>query len=228
MRRIVRMVLVLGSSLSIAGAMAGAAQAKGEFGGPITAHATISGPGLKVPIVLAWHGDCGLVYGCPDLAQMDHDLLQVAMDTGVTGSLPSYARAFSAPVPSRLGPGFKLRYEVVQAGHHQVVVQWLYPYAAGHPWIYTGAGQSILGKPMTAGWLQGPASMRQLLISLGLPVHAPGTAVRSDDSTRAVATGAGPGGGRPWAMAVLVVGLVAVVVAGSVLGRPRAAALRRA
>ena len=71
MRRIVTPVLVLGSSLAIAGATAGTAQAKGEFGGPITARATISGPGLRTPIVLAWHGDCGLVYGCSDLAQMD-------------------------------------------------------------------------------------------------------------------------------------------------------------
>jgi hypothetical protein len=227
MRRVVTTVLVLGTSLAIAGATAGAAQAKGEFVGPITARASITGPGLQAPIVLRWRGDCGLVYGCSDLAQMDHDLIQVAMDTGVTGSLPSYARGFAAPASDRLGPGYGLRFEVVQDGHREVVMQWLYPYAPDHVWVYTGPGQSVLGKPLVPGWLPAPASMRTLLASFGLPAAPASVAARSDDA-KAVAAASGPGPARPWAVAALVAGLALVVVAGSLLGRPRQAALGRA
>lgn len=226
MRRVLTMVLVLGSSLAIAGATAGTAQAKGgEFEGPITAHATISGPGLRAPIAIEWRGDCGLLYGCPDLARMDHDLVQLSMDTGVTGSLPGYARGY-APPAGGLGPGYRLRLDLSQGGHRAVAVQWLYPFAPGHAWVYTGPGQNVLGKPLTAGWLQAPASMRALLVSLGLPAHPPATA--GSGGSTAIAAGGGPGSARPWAVAGLVLGLLAVVVAGSILGRPRTATLGRA
>lgn len=75
-----------------------------------------------------------------------------------------------------LGPRYVVVWTVPSGGPAFRVRQELYPYARGGGVSYTKPGQAIFGTTTRGGWYR-DRGLKRSLVTLGLPVHAPG---RSD------------------------------------------------
>lgn len=202
-------------------AMAGPASAKGPlWHGAVSVSGTVKveGPKQDIPIVLGWRGDCGLLFPCDDLAYLDSDFLALARDTGLTGSIPSYAKSYYLrPARSKLGPAYRVTWRLAaDNGDRAVVEQTLYPFAPERPWVYTVPGQKFFDLTLEGGWISAPPSTAGLLQGYGLPPRAPGAGA-------AVAAIRQAPSSHVWIWFLAAGVLLVLLVAGSVAGRRRAA-----
>jgi hypothetical protein len=144
--------------------------------------ATITGPELAEPIVVAGGGEPGMAGHLSDLAQKSG--LFPAM-FGTSGAMPLLAHQPAG----RLGPKYALVYRVPAGDDTRSVRQDLYPSAAGGPLTYTPAGQTVFGgSSVTSGWFRGEDGLGALLARLGVP-GASGT-----PADTAISSSSGPGG----------------------------------
>src|SRR4029077_16785797 len=90
--------------------------------------------------------------------------------------MPSQLR--TPPAAATLGPKYTVTYTVpgitpAPGQARDQIRQYLYPRAAGGPWIYTLPGQQGLGQPLQAtGWLRGTPQLTATLTRLGIPAGA--------------------------------------------------------
>ena len=172
--------------------------------------ATISGPDLTQPIVLAGDGE-------PGSGQLgvlsDGSGLFLAMFGGSGGQ-----QLISDAPAGTLGPKYELAYRVPGGtSTPDVVRQDLYPMAAGGPVTHTAAGQPAFGGTTRGGWYRAPSGFTLLLAALGLPVPP---SASPTGARHVVASDTGSGGGVPWAVWAVAAVLVAGA-AGTVLWRVR-------
>jgi hypothetical protein len=142
-----------------------AAQAKGATS------ATISGGGPGGlpggPITLRGDGEPGSGTDLANLAEAA-GLFALAFQADPGGVLPE------APT-DRLGPRYTITWSMPDpdGGPNDQVREHLYPYAAGGPVTFMPADQPIMETTTTPGWFKAPATLRQQLISMGLPNRPP-------------------------------------------------------
>jgi hypothetical protein len=212
-RRLMLLAVVAGAMLWVAAP----AMAKGEYPeGPISGSASISGPGLKAPILFGWHGECGLLDPCMDVRDLDNDFLAVAMDTGISGRLPRYAIGYyERPALSELGPRYTIHWVVDMGSTHVTLEQDLYPYAPDRPWVHTP--KTLADVPLGSEWWPAPPSMVGLLHGYGLPASPPGA---SGKALAATSVTAPSGLGHLWTWIATAGAMLALMVAGAVFGRP--------
>src|SRR5262245_14415345 len=126
--------------------------------------ATITGPGLAHPIVVAGYGEPG---------STDY-LGQLSEGSGLFpavfgGDGPGGTALAAAPPAGPLGPSNELTYRIPDGTVSGATVrQDLYPSAPGGPVTYTQAGQSVFGTRSRAGWYRAPESFGRLLMRLGV------------------------------------------------------------
>ena len=212
-RRLVFLAVAAGAMLLVAAP----AMAKGPFGeGPSSGSASISGPGLKAPILFGWHGECGLLEPCTDVRDLDNDFLAVAMDTGISGRLPRYAIGYYLrPALSNLGPRYTIHWVLDTGSTQMKLEQDLYPYAPDRPWVRTP--KTIVGASLGSEWWPAPPSLVGLLRGYGLPASPPGA---SGKALAATSVTAPSGLGHLWTWIATVGAMLALMVVGAVFGRP--------
>jgi len=164
---------------------------------------TIEGEGLDAPIAI---GDGEGTPGGDELIG-DVGFFEVTF-----GQIPSRALA-SAPTED-LGPRLTLRWVVPGPdGRDDIIVQDLYPYAAGGPLTYTEPGQAFFETEQTiGGWFRAPEQLVTTLQELGVP------------SLDALTGAGGAGDGRRTRWAPIGASLLAVLLLGAglaVFGRRR-------
>ena len=127
--------------------------------------ATISGPGLQSPITVKGMGEPGAGSQLADLAEQS-GLFSAAY--GATGN----GQVLSGRPEGSLGARYTVTYTIPngQPKPGRVVMD-IYPYAPGGPVSYTHPGAAVFPgqQPPTPQWFQGPADLRLVLISIGLP-----------------------------------------------------------
>lgn len=193
---------------------------------PVHVSATVTGPGMAAPVTLRWGGDCPFPEFCgTSVKQLDgYSFLNSA---GVLG------RAIQGPGPAAadLGPKYEVTYRAVSRGVVMTAHQDLYPFGPGtsesdpqRAWIYTLPGQRLFTTVVQGGWILAPTSLMSILRDHGFAVPAPPpTAWATAPETAAQAPAAPrPGGPEPWALALGVLALAAIVAVGAALGRARA------
>jgi hypothetical protein len=166
MRRRVLAMLVL--SLLLA-AVPTAAQAKGA------SEATISGGGPGGlpggPITMKGDGEPGSGSDLSNLADQA-GVWAVLFEDGPRGELAS------APARADRGPRYTITWTFPNgAGTEDKVRQSVWPYAAGGPLTFMASGQRVLEATTKGGWFRSTDTLRQILISLGLPSRRPLTAI---------------------------------------------------
>src|SRR6266496_3194443 len=73
-----------------------------------------------------------------------------------------------------LGPRYTITWTIPDgSGTAKAIRQDVYPYAAGGPVTYTKPGQPVFDQTTRGGWYKASDSLREELISLGLPKKAP-------------------------------------------------------
>jgi hypothetical protein len=141
-----------------------AAQAKGASA------ATISGGGPGGlpggPITLKGDGEPGSGTDLANLADQA-GVFTLLFDDGSGGELEA--------VPTgRRGPRYTITWTFPNGqGTDDTVRQSVWPYAAGGPLTYMASGQPVLESRTKGGWYRASDSLRQNLISLGLPERQP-------------------------------------------------------
>jgi hypothetical protein len=178
-----RHLIALSTATLVAVLVPALAYAKGA------SEATITGPGLDEPIMLAGEGQVG-----------GEELMRLAESAGffqaVFGQVPSTMQ------PERpdgtLGPRYTVTY-VMPGPNNELdrLRQDFYPFASPAPVTYTAPGQRFWTSERTqGGWYVAPSSFRNQLIAVGLPESPP---TSGDD------------GGLPWtAIGALAAALVLV------------------
>jgi hypothetical protein len=156
--------------------------------------ATISGPGLEEPIVLAGEGQAG------------GELLMAIADEA--GFFPAVFSQIPDPMlderpAGTLGPKYTVTYVMPGPnGEEDTLVQDLYPYASPSLVSYVEPGQPFWTTEETrGGWYVASAELKDLLVTAGLPESPP-------------ADGAGPSD-SPWTVLGPIAVLIAVVVVGA-------------
>jgi hypothetical protein len=207
-----RVLTILAAVAVVVLGTAGPALAKGPD------QATITGPGLAEPIVVADGGEPGMAGNLSDLAEKSGLYLAMFNDPG--------ARAAAVQQPAgHLGPKYQIAYRVPADGTESVR-QDLYPSAAGGPLTYTPAGQSVFGStPVISGWFRGEAGLDALLTRLGVPGGTVGSPTPSRVPRVAEVPARHRGNVTPWVLAGVAVVLCLLVAAG-VLRSRRATAAR--
>lgn len=153
-----RTVLLI-SALTLAAAAPVAAK------GP--AEATITGPGLDEPITLRWMlGDPSTPLG--ELAD------GAGFFEAAFGQTPD--QMLAGRPKGDLGPRYTIAYGGL--GHYpdKKIRQDLYPYAAAGPVTYMKPGQRLYDRTTAGGWYRAPMSLKDTLVSMGLPRTAPAAA----------------------------------------------------
>jgi hypothetical protein len=214
-----RILALLPATLVVVFVLAGPSIAKPWHEEPIEATVTVEGSGLRPPIVLGRGGggdDCGILYPCNTLGELEDPFVQLAMYTGISSMTPMRsASSGEVPPASSRGPAYQVTYRVTMGDREEVVRQVLYPSAAGRPWVHTPEGQSLFDRDLAEAWLPGSVSLTNLLRDLGFPKDSPVVApVSSTPQPAPVAV-------SPWLMASILLGLL--VAAAVVLGRNRRA-----
>jgi hypothetical protein len=156
--------------------LAAPALAKGEGEMITETSATIEGRGLAAPIHLTSNRDCGVVFPCADLADLDDPLVNLATLTGVGFQRPSYSKPYDVgPAGGEaLGPRYRITYTVEFAdGVTRTLVQDAYPWAGKNGWIFTPKGQKAFEGEIEGGWALAPTTLRSTLIDLGIPSQPP-------------------------------------------------------
>ncbi len=162
--------------LALSVALAAPALAKGPGELITESHATIQGRGLASPIRVTSHRDCGVAYPCYSFADLEDPLVNLATLTGIVYGPPQYAKPYDvAPGGAAgLGPRYEVTYSVTfDDGVTRSVRQDVYPWAGAHGWIFTPAGQRLVGRDLDPGWMPAPTTLRTALIDLGVPSNPP-------------------------------------------------------
>jgi hypothetical protein len=207
-----RVLAVLVLALLVA-AVPTAAQAKGASA------ATISGGGPGGlpggPITLTGDGEPGSGTDLSNLADQA-GVWALLFEDGPGGELAS------APPATHRGPRYTITWTFPNgAGTEDKVRQSVWPYAAGGPLTFMASGQRVLDGTTKGGWFRSTDTLRQTLITLGLPSRQPLTA-----STPATAATPAPAAPDPapavWPrVAAGLVLLLAVAAGGALLRRRR-------
>jgi hypothetical protein len=206
-----------------------AAQAKGASA------ATISGGGPGGlpggPIDLAGDGEPGSGTELANLAETA-GVFALLWEDGQSGALDA------APTGER-GPRYTITWTFPNgAGGEDKVIQSVWPYAAGGPITYMRPGQPVLDGTTRGGWYRSADSLRQTLVTLGLPDRPP-LAAPATGASATPAGGSAPPAAAPaadpapalWPRIAIGVGLLLAVAAGGALllrrrSSPGAAAAR--
>jgi hypothetical protein len=203
--------LTIGTALAVAMSIAAAltlatpALAKGPT------QARITGPGLAHAIVVSGHGEA--TDSASTLGTLAWQTGLFAVLFGPSGDIPAPARLAAAPRAGTLGPRYALSYTVpgvtpsppsAMAGH---IRQYLYPWAAGGPVIYTPPGQQGFngGTVQAAGWFRGRPPLARVLAQAGLPSRPRALAAQAR-----LSAAAGPGT-PAWLIALAAVLAVAAL-----------------
>jgi hypothetical protein len=192
-----------------------AAQAKGASA------ATISGGGPGGlpggPIDIAGDGEPGA----------GTELANLAEAAGVFALLwedPQSGALDAAPAGDR-GPRYTITWTFPNgAGGEDKVRQSVWPYAAGGPITYMRPGQPVLDGVTRGGWYRSADTLRETLITLGLPDRPP-LAAPAPGAPATPAEGSAPSAAAPaadpapalWPRIALGVGLLLAVAAGGAL-----------
>jgi hypothetical protein len=178
----------------VALAVAPAALAKGPTS------TTITGPGLREPLRFA----------------ASSQSRQTARYWHLVDGLGFFPSAFgqhpSSPSRPRgeLGPKYAIRYGVPMGGSKTyVIVQDLYPYAAGGPVTYMPPGQKIFDRNTAGGWYRTGSDVKAALVQRGLPASRPAADSGSGHRDAAAFGGA------------LLVGLLGALGVAALRRRPR-------
>jgi hypothetical protein len=153
------------------------------------------GNGPNGPITLRGDGEPGSGTDLSALADLS------GLFPAMVGQSPDPMLA-AAPT-KQLGPRCTITWTIPDgSGTARKVRQEVYPYAAGGPVTYTKPGQPVFDQTTRGGWYRSSDSLRQQLISLGLPNRAP-LAAASGGSAASAAGGssASPAPPRPAAAA---------------------------
>jgi hypothetical protein len=141
---------------------------------------------------------------------------------------------YTEPDRRVLGPRYDVTFTFAAEGLTSTTVRAeLYPYGPGFvagqkssAWFYVPPGQQVLDLPVTGGWWPGLSGMMDVLTSRGLPATSPVPIPALNVAHAAAAHSAATQTvndslARNWILWAGVVGLVLLVVAGAVAGRPR-------
>jgi hypothetical protein len=164
-QRRVLAVLVLAILLA---AVPAAVQAKGATA------ATISGGGPGGlpggPITIEGDGEPGSGSDLANLADAA-GVWALLFEDGPGGELAS------APATADRGPRYTITWTFPNgAGTEDKVRQSVWPYAAGGPLTFMASGQRVLDGTTKGGWFKATDTLRQTLVTLGLPSRQPLTA----------------------------------------------------
>ena len=126
------------------------------------------GNGPSGPITLGGNGEPGSGTDLGNLAELS------GLFPAMFGQSPD-PMLDAAPTPTgRLGPHYTITWTIPDGGGTaRQIRQDVYPYAAGGPVTYTRPGQPVFDDSTRGGWYKASDSLRQQLISLGLPDKAP-------------------------------------------------------
>ncbi|HEX9410911.1 MAG TPA: hypothetical protein VF986_04365 [Actinomycetota bacterium] len=176
---------------------------------PIPRRVVITGPGLKAPIAVKgrvyWYE-----YGVDGSKESSNEITLVVRELGLLQAGPDVGWYELPPDPSTLGPRYAVEYYSDTSLPSGVT---LYPYAPGRPFVFS-QGANVSGQK-TGLWWSAPPALRTYLISVGLPsapIAAPAPA------QPVTATELPTGVVFPWAIALAVMGLLAMVVIAAVAG----------
>jgi hypothetical protein len=202
-------VLLVALALSVLAASPALAKGEGDY--PTSSSGSINGPGMPGPIHMSFKGDCGVVYPCQNFLDYDNPLVNIASLTGLAGFPGGYSTSYIGPppAPSLLGPRYRFTVTASSEKVSETVVQDIYPFAGERGWTYTPPAQSIFRRPIRAGWLPAPTSLRPALIDLGIPATSP-LAAPPADATRPTEPSSSP----------LLIGmalLAALIIGGTVM-----------
>lgn len=218
-RRLILLAVVAGVVMM----WAAPAQAKGPwFHGTTSGTVKITGPKMRIPLVLGWKGDCGLFSPCSDIKALDSDFLALARDTMLGAVVPDYARTFyPVPTKSQLGPAYDVQWTLNRDDGKQTVIhQTLYPFAKGRPWVFLPAGQDLPAVPIQTEPMSLPPSLSVLLHSYGFPSKAQ---VVGTTTAAATAASAASPASRPWIWLLAIAAMTLLLIGGALTGRRRAA-----
>jgi hypothetical protein len=224
-RFIVLTSLAAGAAIAVTAAVATPALAKGAT------QATITGPGLARPVTVFAPGEAlpGQGDALSGLAGQTGLFTALFGPAGRTPDEPSPLR--TPPAAASLGPKYTLTYTVPgvfgpsQTDGH--IRQYLYPFAAGGPAIYTPPGQHGFGQPLQAArWLRGTPQLTATLIRLGIPAGASHPPAPSSAATvpAAPSPAAAPkpaGTTAPAWLTATIVPAAAIAIAGTALALRR-------
>jgi hypothetical protein len=227
MRRRVLAMFVL--ALLLAGVPT-AAQAKGASA------ATISGGGPGGlpggPITLKGDGEPGSGTDLSSLAE-EAGVFALLFEDGPGGELAA------APDATRRGPRYTITWTFPNgAGTEDKVRQSVWPYAAGGPLTFMASGQPVLDGTTKGGWYRATDTLRQTLITLGLPSRQPLAApaptpapaspapASPDPASPGSAQAPGAAPARPvWPWVAAGIGLLVVAAAAVAMARRRSASI---
>jgi hypothetical protein len=219
MQRRVLVMLILALLLA---AVPTAAQAKGASA------ATISGGGPGGlpggPINLKGDGEPGSGTDLSNLAEAA-GVFALLFEDGPGGELAS------APDTTRRGPRYTITWTFPNgAGTEDKVRQSVWPYAAGGPLTFMASGQPVLDGTTKGGWYRATDTLRQSLVTLGLPARqplaAPAPTPAPDPASPAPTQAPGAAPARPvWPWVAAGIGLLVVVAAAVTMARRRSASL---
>lgn len=174
-----RLVLLL-AALVAALLAPGVASAKGPSG------ATVTGPGLVLPLVIDGYGE----------GDSATPLGILVMDGGFFAQ--TFAQTPKTTLRSRpkgpLGPRYEVTYTLPGGSAGDAILrQDLYPYARKGPVTYMAPGQKFWETNSTrGGWYRGTAQLKRALVNAGLAASAPSrTTTRGNALPVALGAGAG-------------------------------------
>jgi hypothetical protein len=158
-----RALVVRASILLIAGSIVVLAASPVLATGP--SQAVIKGPGLQSPVSLRAPGEPTIG---PALATM-------VQESGFFAALHGADAAWRHQSPEgKLGPRYVVTYTLGGSDDSRSIVQYVYPYASAGPVTYMPPGQRTWANDKTTGgWHRADASLKEMLIGVGLPQTPP-------------------------------------------------------
>ncbi|HYN17513.1 MAG TPA: hypothetical protein VEY96_05440 [Actinomycetes bacterium] len=150
------------------------------------------------------------------------DLANLADEAGVFALLfeDGPGGELEAAPSGRRGPRYTITWTFPNGqGTDDTVRQSVWPYAAGGPLTYMASGQPVLGSRTKGGWYRAGDSLRQNLISLGLPERQPLGAPAPAPAAPAAAPAPAPATADPavWPRVGAGIGLVLLLAVGGAL-----------
>jgi hypothetical protein len=165
----VNRIVVLLVSFVLVCLAAPAALAKGA------SEASISGPGLAVPIVLAGEGQAG-----------GDRVMRIAEEAGF---FPAVFAQTPDPMlrdqpKGQLGPKYTVEYVMPGPGSElDTIVQEIYPHAKPLPVTHVEPGQRFWTTERTfGGWYVASSSLKEALVEVGVPARVPAADASSSDT----------------------------------------------
>jgi hypothetical protein len=214
-----KLLLVAVLAIATTAVLAVPALAKGPGENEVRGYALITGPGLRVPVAIT-----GAVPARDTQILADGQtsaFARLLLETGLAPAQGAGAAWYPSPTArSSLGPKFEIQWYLrgdAEDGPVETVVQELYPYAPGHPWVFTASGQTLMGQSAPSAWWSAPRSLSMTLAPYGMGVTA-----RNAGSAASVPATHG-GLSVVWILVVAGAALALLTIGGAVTGRVRAA-----